>query len=114
MGPVEAVPLSTQSSEPPPTFSMQALLPSGGGEMTVKLAVRPLVTVSVVDRLPANEPVMTTGVEAVTVLVVTVNVAVVFPVATVTVGGTTTSVGLALVSTTAEAAVAVCESVTVP
>lgn len=99
MGPVDVVALKAQSSVAPPVFNMQPLAP-WTGEMTVNTAVRPVVTVSVAVRVPANVPVMTTGVEAGTVPVVIVNDVLVLPLGTVTLAGTTTRVGLALDSVT--------------
>jgi hypothetical protein len=113
IGPLEPVALNAQSSVAPPAFKLHPLVPRVG-EITVKVAVRPVVTVSVVVLFPENEPVMTTGVDAGTVPVVTVNDALVFPVATVTLGGTITSVGLALDRTTTDGAVAARARVTVP
>ena len=45
--PLDAVPFKAQSSVAPPTFSLQPFVPSVR-EITVKLAVRPVVTVNVV------------------------------------------------------------------
>ena len=98
MEPVDALPSKVQSTELPLPCSLQLLLPEG--PVTTKLAARgTAVTVRLAGCIvpPFNDPLIVTGVDALTIVVDTVNGALGAPAAMATLAGTVATAVLLLV-----------------